>query len=76
MLLGFLIRSESDFRAWRAAVSTKGESNGKLIVHVHDTEPKYSGSSGFGGGGREGQREEAVDEVESCDESDDDTVVC
>lgn len=73
MLLGFLIRSEDDWRAWRKSVSTKGESGGKLIVHVHDSEPKYAG---LGGEGREGQREEAIDEVESCDESDGDTVVC
>ncbi|GAB7352218.1 hypothetical protein MBLNU459_g2691t1 [Dothideomycetes sp. NU459] len=76
MLLGFLIRSEDEWRAWRTSVSTKGETGGKLIVQVHDTEPKYSGAAGFGGEGREGQREEAVDEVQSCDESDDDTVVC
>ena len=65
MLLGFLIRSEDEWRAWRSAVSAHG--GGKAVVHVHDVEPRYSGTV---------EREGAVDEVQSCDESDDDTVVC
>lgn len=82
MLLGFLIRSEDDWTAWRTAVTARlapavegGKSS--AIVHVHDVEP----SSG-GGGGSGGERAGAVDEVQSCDEDwgevddDGDTVVC
>ena len=69
MLLGFLIRSESDWKSWRAAVSTKvgaadGGGKSSLVVHVHDREPVYGGV----GGSMEGEREGAVDEVQSCDD--------
>lgn len=77
MLLGFLIRSEDEWREWRTTISTPcTDSNGKKgkpIVHVHDTEPKYASSAG---GSTQGERQDAVDEVQSCDESDDETVVC
>ncbi|KAL1303167.1 hypothetical protein AAFC00_006594 [Neodothiora populina] len=94
MLLGFLIRDEADWKSWREAITTRlapvvqgGKSS--CVVHVHDTEPSYdtlsssSSSSGMGSTSAErGERAEAVDEVQSCDEGmesaddDGDTVVC
>lgn len=79
MLLGFLIRSEDEWKEWRRNVSApaaEGEEGRKAkpIVHVHDVEPSYN-SGGAGEAGK-GEREGAVDEVQSCDESDDETVVC
>ncbi|RMZ06370.1 hypothetical protein D0860_05579 [Hortaea werneckii] len=56
MLLGFLLRDQEDFEAWRKAV---GSSEGKPIVHVHEREPGYVMGS---------ERPEAVDEVETWDE--------
>jgi len=56
MLLGFLLRDQEDFDAWRKAV---GSSEGKPIVHVHEREPGYVMGS---------ERPEAVDEVETWDE--------
>jgi len=74
MLLGFLIRSEEEWREWRTAISSPVTNadgkKGKPVVHVHDTEPKYSSGSGAS----QGERQGALDEVESCDESDDETV--
>ncbi|PSK54006.1 hypothetical protein B9Z65_7812 [Elsinoe australis] len=71
MLLGFLIRSEEEWKAWRREVEdkerVKGEDGkGKGIVHVHDKEPSMD---------EEAERREAVDEVVSCDDSDDETVM-
>ena len=73
MLLGFLIRSETEWREWRAWISdveaTKGaEGRGKPVVHIHDREPSFGDES-------KGERAEALDEVISCEESDDETVV-
>ncbi|KAF1351874.1 putative autophagy cysteine endopeptidase Atg4 [Delphinella strobiligena] len=80
MLLGFLIRSEEEWKTWRRTVTAKpgptsegGRSSS--IVHIHDTEPVYNPS------GAEGERAGALDEVQSCDEGmesgeDGDTVVC
>jgi cysteine protease ATG4 len=59
MLLGFLVRSREDFEDWRRAVS---EVQGKAIIHVHDTEPRYATGP---------ERPEAVDEVETWDETGD-----
>lgn len=85
MLLGFLIRTEDDWKSWRQAITTKlapavegGKSS--AIVHVHDSEPTYTPSGGSGTEGA-GERPGAVDEVQSCDEDmgsgdDGDTVVC
>jgi len=72
MLLGFLIRSEDEWKEWRKAISQHATSDtpdvkAKPIIHIHDTEPQYSGS-GSDQGERTGERAEAVDEVESCDE--------
>ncbi|KAF2858735.1 hypothetical protein K470DRAFT_259538 [Piedraia hortae CBS 480.64] len=59
MLLGFLIRSTEDFQDWcKALVGVPGTP----IIHVHEDEPKYAN-------GRE--RPEAVDEVETWDEGED-----
>lgn len=82
MLLGFLIRNEQDWKTWRTAVTKKPDAQtdgGKSssVIHVHDFEPTLSGGDG------RGERAEAVDEVQSCDEDmgsgaeeDGDTVVC
>ncbi|WPG98048.1 Hypothetical protein R9X50_00083200 [Acrodontium crateriforme] len=59
MLLGFLVESQDDFDAWRKAIA---ETAGKAIVHVHDEEPKYATGK---------ERAEAVDEVETWDETGD-----
>lgn len=59
MLLGFLVRNREDFDAWRAAV--EGVS-GKAIIHVHEREPRYALGA---------ERSEAVDEVETWDETGD-----
>jgi len=80
MLLAFLIRSEQDWTDWRAAItqqpeaSESGGARSKQIVHIHDKEPQYT--AGRSSDAQQGERREAVDEVQSCDESDDDTVVC
>lgn len=67
MLLGFLIRSEQDWKEWRTAITepSQGTTKDKPIVHIHDKEPMYTGDI-------EGERREAVDEVQSCDEDDED----
>ncbi|EME39935.1 hypothetical protein DOTSEDRAFT_47435 [Dothistroma septosporum NZE10] len=57
MLLGFLIRSKDEFEQWRKSIS---EIPGKAIIHIHETEPKYSTGT---------ERAGAVDEVETLDES-------
>lgn len=79
MLLGFLIRSEEDWRSWRREVTKRRDSHdgvrSSAVVHVHDREPGYQSG--------EGERAGAVDEVQSCDEGmegegeeDGDTVIC
>lgn len=60
MLMGFYVRSERDFEDWCKAV---GGVEGKAIVHVHEAEPSYQGAHG--------EREGAVDEVETWDETGD-----
>ncbi|PNS21418.1 hypothetical protein CAC42_1197 [Sphaceloma murrayae] len=72
MLLGFLIRTEDEWKAWRREIEdkerVKGEDGkGKGIVHVHDKEPSF--------GEERNERETAVDEVVSCDDDDDETVI-
>ncbi|KAF7191507.1 putative cysteine protease atg4 [Pseudocercospora fuligena] len=57
MLLGFLVRSKEDFEEWRKAVANMP---GKAIIHIHETEPKYSTGN---------ERAGAVDEVETLDET-------
>lgn len=59
MLIGFLIKDEDDWAAWKKNIS---EMTGKPIIHVSDREsPLY-------GVGQE--RVGAVDEVEALDDSD------
>ena len=60
MLIGFLIKDEADWKDWKRRLS---EVKGKPIVHVYDKEPPVPG------GTRE--RKEAVDEVETFDDDDD-----
>lgn len=59
MLIAFLIRDEDDFEQWKEGVVSV---QGKCIVHVSKSEPQPRGV----------EREDAVDEVESFDERDDD----
>lgn len=60
MLIGFLIRDEDDWRKWKESISA---TTGKAIVHVADRLP-----ASYGGNG---EREGALDEVESFDDEDD-----
>ena len=60
MLMGFLIQSEEDFEQWKEALAAAG---GKQIVHLYDKQPTYSTGK---------ERPEAVDEVETMDETGDD----
>ena len=59
MLIGFLIRDESDWESWRKAVC---EVEGKPVVHVADTEPMLHDQGS--------ERERAVDDVETFDDED------
>ena len=64
MLLAFLIRDEEDWKDWRRAVK---EVQGKAVIHVGDTDPAlYSMGA---------ERESAIDEVETFDDEDDDTII-
>jgi cysteine protease ATG4 len=60
MLLGFLIRDDKDWEDWRRRVS---EVKGKAIVRVYDKAPP--------GDGQTKEREGAVDEVETFDDTED-----
>ena len=62
MLIGFLIHSKEELEEWRKAVEGV---EGKSFIHFHDTEPTYSRGVGA-------ERPEAVDEVETWDETGDD----
>lgn len=66
MLIGFLIRDENDWHRWREGVQSV---QGKLVIHVADKNPTLLGLGG--------ERDAAIDEVESFDEDDgdDDTVI-
>ncbi|KAG8630197.1 hypothetical protein KVT40_001816 [Elsinoe batatas] len=71
MLLGFLIRTEEEWKAWRRSIEDKErvkgkDGKGKGIIHVHDKEPAF--------GDEQLERESAVDDVVSCDDSDGETV--
>jgi cysteine protease ATG4 len=59
MLIAFLIRDESDWENWKQAIVSV---QGKAIVHIAKSEP--SPHAGV-------ERDEAIDEVESFDERDD-----
>ncbi|KAK7397835.1 Cysteine protease atg4 [Neonectria punicea] len=63
MLIGFLIRSEEDWRDWRRCVN---HVQGKAIIHVADHNPLLGGQA-------EG-RQSAIDEVEPLSDDDADTV--
>ena len=58
MLVAFLIKSEEDLHEWKKEISSV---QGKAIVHISEKEPPPRGV----------EREEAVDEVESFDERED-----
>jgi cysteine protease ATG4 len=62
MLIAFLVKDEEDFEHWKEHVIAV---QGKSIVHVSKTKPSPRGM----------EREEAIDEVESFDERDDDTAL-
>ncbi|KAG0647382.1 Autophagy-related 4 [Hyphodiscus hymeniophilus] len=64
MLLAFLIRNENDWKDWRRAVQSV---QGKAVVHVADKDPLLHGM-GI-------EREGAIDEVETFDEDDEDTII-
>jgi len=61
MLIGFLIRSEEDWKQWREDVSS---APGKAVIHIADRNPVSPDL------GRE--RDAAIDEVESVDEEEED----
>lgn len=64
MLISFLIRDEKDWAAWRTGVNCV---QGQAVIQVADKAP------GVGGLGTE--RDGAVDEVESCEDDDGETVL-
>jgi cysteine protease ATG4 len=59
MLIGFLVRDEADWKAWRQSIV---ETQGKPVVHVGDHEPTLHGQGV--------ERESAIDEVEAFDDTD------
>ncbi|KAG9228809.1 putative cysteine protease atg4 [Amylocarpus encephaloides] len=63
MLIAFLIRDENDWRAWRKAVQ---EVQGKVVINVADQDPALHGLGG--------ERDGAIDEVETFDDDDDGTM--
>ncbi|KAK0101507.1 Cysteine protease atg4 [Cadophora gregata] len=64
MLIAFLIRDEKDWKEWRQAVR---EVQGKAVIHVAEKEPPFQGLGT--------EREGAIDEVETFDDEDDDTIL-
>lgn len=64
MLIAFLIRDENDWKDWRRAVQ---EVQGKAVVHVADRDASLYGLST--------ERDGAIDEVETFDDDDDDTLL-
>jgi cysteine protease ATG4 len=66
MLIGFLIKDEDDWKAWKKAVTDVP--GGKTIVHISEDEPSHYV-------GRNAERPGAVDEVETFDTEDDDVEV-
>jgi cysteine protease ATG4 len=65
MLIAFLIRDETDWNDWRRNVEN---AHGKAVIHVADRNPALLGPSRA-----TGERDSAIDEVESVD--DDDTIL-
>lgn len=64
MLIAFLMRDEEDWHRWRKEVETLP---GKTVIHVADNDPALFGVSG--------ERDGAIDEVESFDDEDDENGV-
>ncbi|KZL75501.1 cysteine protease ATG4 (peptidase family C54) [Colletotrichum tofieldiae] len=64
MLIGFLIRDEDDWDEWRRNVK---HVQGKAVIHVADYDPVLRGG--------EGERESAIDEVETLSDDDGDTIL-
>lgn len=64
MLIGFLIKDEADWEDWKRRLR---EVKGKAIVNVYDKEPPVPGETK--------ERKEAVDEVETFDDDEDDETV-
>lgn len=64
MLIGFLIKDESDWNDFKRRL---GEVKGKSIVNLYEKEPPVPGQTR--------ERKEAVDEVETFDDEDDDETV-
>lgn len=64
MLIGFLIKDEADWEDWKRRIK---EVKGKAIVTLFDKEPPVPGQTT--------ERKEAVDEVETFDDTDDDETV-
>jgi cysteine protease ATG4 len=60
MLIGFLIRNEEDWKAWKKGIT---DVSGTAIVHIAEKEPNHSGHGA--------EREGAIDEVETFDTEDD-----
>lgn len=56
MLIAFLIRDEEDWCEWKKEVQALP---GKAVIHIADNDPTLLG--------RAGEREGAIDEVESFD---------
>jgi cysteine protease ATG4 len=61
MLIGFLMQDEDDWHKWRRAVESMP---GKTIIHVAEKDPALLGLGG--------ERDAAIDEVESFDDEYDD----
>ncbi|KAK1584723.1 peptidase family C54 [Colletotrichum navitas] len=64
MLIGFLILDEDDWDEWRRNVK---HVQGKAVIHVADHDPISRGG--------EGERESAIDEVETLSDDDGDTIL-
>ncbi|GKT39926.1 putative cytochrome b5 [Colletotrichum spaethianum] len=64
MLIGFLIRDEDDWDEWRRNVK---HVQGKAVIHVAEHDPVSRGG--------EGERESAIDEVETLSDDDGDTIL-
>ena len=60
MLIAFLIRDEDDWQKWRRDVEV---SPGKAVIRIADNDPALLEIAG--------ERDEAIDEVESFDDEDD-----
>lgn len=63
MLIGFLIKDEDDWDTWKDSVKYV---QGKAIISVADNDPAR---------GSPAEREEAIDEVETLSDDDEDTIL-